>query len=30
VFRVIEDEPVDTRGFRFALEPQLQRAAPTA
>ncbi len=30
VFRVIEDEPVDTRGFRFALEPQLQRAAAPA
>ena len=26
-FRVLEDEPVDTRTFRFAPEPQVQRAA---
>ncbi len=29
VFRVLEDEPVDIRSFRFAPEPQLQRAAAT-
>lgn len=27
VFRVLEDEPVDTRNFRFALEPAVQQAA---